>query len=126
MYILLIVLGGWGLAPNNSSVTVERLVNQFGVTIVVLQYAILLLVGIYGHLSIITVRIEHRVATTMAAFFAFFYGLASSLGVFIFGGPFNPVSTMLYSFAALVAGIIYLHLKSHQRSGAYGRWRYMR
>lgn len=125
LYILLICSGIWGLTPSSSSLTIERLVNQFGVYVVAAQYSAFLLVGMYGHLSISTVRIEHRIATLMAAFFAFMYGLVANVTVLLFGGIFNPVSTMLYSFSALVAGIIYLHLKSHQREGVTGRRGYM-
>lgn len=125
MYILLVVAGIWGLLPSNSSITLERLVNQFGVYAVIIQYSVFLLVGLAGHLSIITVRIEQRIATSMLAFFAFSYGMAANIGIFIFGGPFNTVSTMMNCFCALVAGIIYLHLKMHQRLGATGRSRYM-
>ena len=126
MYILLVCAGVWGLLPDNNSITIERLVGQFGVFVVILQYSVFLLVGLYGHLSIITVRIENRTVTSMLAFFAFAYGLVSNAMILIFSGIFNPISTMLYTFAGLVAGIIYLHLKAHQRLGARGRQRFMR
>ena len=126
MYLLLITMGVWGLSPSNNSLTIERLVNQFGVYVVVAQYSAFLLVGLFGHLSIITVRIEHRVMTTKIAFFAFMYALIANVAILLFGGIFNPISTMMNSFAALVAGIIHLHLRAHQRAGATGRWRYMR
>ena len=126
MYILLVCAGVWGLLPGNNSITVERLVGQFGVFVVILQYSAFLLVGLYGHLSIITVRIEHRTVTSMLSFFAFAYGLVANAMILIFSGMFNAISTMLYTFAGLVAGIIYLHLKSHQRLGARGRQRYMK
>lgn len=126
MYMLLVCAGVWGLLPGNNSITVDRLVGQFGVFVVILQYSAFLLVGLYGHLSIITVRIEHRTVTSMLAFFAFAYGLVANAVILIFSGIFNPISTMLYTFAGLVAGIIYLHLKSHQRLGVRGRQRYMK
>ena len=126
MYILLVSAGVWGLLPGNNSITIERLVGQFGVLVVTMQYSVFLLVGLYGHLSIITVKIENRTVTSMLAFFAFAYGLVSNAVILIFSGIFNPISTMLYTFAGLVAGIIYLHLKSHQRLGVKGRQRYMR
>lgn len=126
MYLLLIVEGLWGLSLHNKSLTFERLAGQFGVYLVVIQYAAFLLAGVYGHLSILSVRIEQRAITAMMAFFAFAFSTVANLTLLIFSGILNPVSLMLNTFAGLVAGIIYLHLKSHLRTGARGRWRYMR
>lgn len=121
LYILLTVSGVWGLIPNNPSLSLDRLANQFGVHMVLLQYAVFLIVGIYGHLSLVTVRIEHRINTTRLAFLAFAYSGVANLGVFVFGGNFNPVSIMLSVTCALISGIIYLHLKIYYRLGVRGR-----
>lgn len=121
MYILLVTAGVWGLSPNNSALSIERLINQFGVYVVIGQFALFLVVGVLGHLSIITVRIEHRIHTTRLAFLVFAYGGIANLGVYVFGGEFNPISLMLYSFSMLVAGIIHLHLRMQYRLGLRGR-----
>lgn len=126
MYLLLTISGIWGIHPSNDSLTFERLVNQFGVLIVVVQYIMFIVVGVYGHLSIFTVRIEQRIQTTRLAFLAFAFSVVANLGVFVFGGIFNPVSLMLAVSWALAAGITHLHLKMHQRMGAVGRWSYRR
>ena len=122
MYILLILAGVWGLHPSNTSLTIERLVNEVGVYAVVMQFASSILVGVAGHLSIITVRIEHRVVTTMMAFLTFAYGFVANMLILIFGGLFNPVSLTLNVSWALVAGITHLHLRIRQNEGATGRW----
>lgn len=121
IYLLLVVSGVWGLLPDNPSISIERLVSQFGVYAVIGQFAAFLCVGALGHLSIVTVRIEQRIQTTRLAFLVFAYAGIANLGVFLFGGELNPVSLMLYSISMLVSGITHLHLMMHYRDGLRGR-----
>lgn len=124
MYTLLLVCGVWGLLPNNRSITLERLVNNFGVYVVVAQYTVFIIVGLYGHLSIATVRIEQRIQTSRLAFLAFAFGFVANILIVLFGGPFNPISCMLFGSWGLVAGIIFLHLSMVHRTGIKGRRSY--
>lgn len=121
LYTLLVVSGIWGLLPDNTSITVGRLINQFGVIVVVCQYASFIVVGAIGYLSLITARIEHRIKSSLLAFLVFAFSAVANLGVFVFGGPFNPISLMLAVTCSLISGVVYLHLKMHQRLGCRGR-----
>lgn len=123
IYSVMIAIGCWGLSPENGSLVTERLVNEFGVYFTVAVYALYLLAGAAGYLSVVTARIEHRINTVRLAFLVFSLAGITNLAVLYAGGHFHPMTLLLNVMGLLVAGIVFLHLKIRQRWEAVGRFR---
>lgn len=122
LYLILIMLGAWGISPLNVHLNSNGVDAPFGVYMLTAQYTLCLLAGVSGQMSIVTGRIEHRIQTARFAFLTFASGGLMSLLVIMFGVAFLPNSLMLNICGMLVAGVAYLHLNMHLREGAYGRW----
>ena len=122
IYVVMIVIGVWGLSPGNSVLNINRLVGELGLYLTVGLYTLYIIAGMVGHIAIITMRINHRINTSRFAFFVFSFAAVSSIGLLYAGGDFTP-TLMLNVLGLLISGIIFLHLKIHQRSGAVGRYR---